>query len=758
MPFDDSRDNYLDPCCMRFRAAARIAFVLAGCGGGAQPSTLNSAGTSAQDSTLARQGHVAESHSQPLGALPAPPPTRRENVIDVYHGVRVIDPYRWLESESVERVKWYATQNDYARRILDAIPGRDRLRAELRETNRDFERVDVLGVVGEAPRVFSLRRGADDESSKLVVRDGWHGTDRVLVDPNKRRNGAAHANINGAFPSPDGRYVAYVLATAGSDDGTMEIVDVKSGRVLMDRIDRVSSRISWRPDGRSLFYRRRAKPEPGATATDWFKNSATHLHTFGAEPKPNTALPVIAPSMSELGLRPHDLTRVEVTPRSRWALAVATPGAGDSAFYIAALTRVKPGATRWRRVATMKDKVRRILVHRNRVYVLTYADAPNYRIVSFDAKSGSLANASTFMAASELVLVDCVAARDAMYVVALDRGLHRLFQVAWKTAAATEIALPFEGAIGKLVADGSRSGLVFNVEGWIRPPTWFEYDPAAGIRELPTSSSTTTVEGFIAEQATVVSRDGSEVPLSIIRRQGKALDGSTPALLYGYGAYGFVNNPRYNPLILAWVKRGGIYATCHVRGGGERGKAWHLAGIKEKKENGVDDFISCAEYMIGKRYAAPARLTAIGPSAGGIVVGGAITKRPDLFKATVVQVGQLNPLRKEVTEGGHANAREYGDVKIESEFHSLLASDPYHRIREGVEYPAVLLIAGLHDRRVAPWVPGKFAARLQATGRARPTLLRLDLDDGHGVGSTQSQREEEYADIYAFALWQSGVN
>lgn len=689
----------------------------------------------------------------------APPPARRQNVIDVYHGVQVVDPYRWLEAPSPERDEWFAAQNGYARGVLRALRGRDLLRRELREANREIERVDVLKIIGDRPRVFALRRGAADEVSKLVVREGWSGTDRVLVDPGSRGNRGSHVTIDVAEPSPDGRYVAYVLSSAGSEDGTIEIVEVESGAVLSDRIDRTQlPRISWRPDGRSFFYWRRARSRPSATPADWYRDSAAYLHVIGTDP--NAAPPVIASGTRHLGLGTHDYIWVEATPGSRWALAGATPGTSDSAFLIAPLATVKRGATPWQSVATAADKVQRMLVHGDRLYALTYAGAPNYRIVSFDARSGALAKAKDFVPASQLVLVDFASARDAMYVVALDRGLHRLFRVPWRTATRKEVVLPFEGTIRKLVSDPTRSGVVFSMEGWTQPPRWFQFDRAAGARELPIISSATGVAGLIAEQATVVSHDGAEVPLSILRHQDAAQGTKAPALLRGYGSYGIPINPTYDPFALTWVKRGGVYAICHVRGGGDRGKSWHLAGIKQKKENGVDDFIACAEYLINGKYTVSGRLTAFGGSSGGIVVGGAITKRPNLFKAAAMRVAQLNPLRMEITEGGGGSGHvdEYGDVKVEAEFRSMLASDPYHRVREGVDYPAVLLTAGAHDLRLPSWMPGKFAARLQATGRARPTLLRIAYDTGHGFGSTQSQREEEYADIYAFALWQAGID
>jgi prolyl oligopeptidase len=694
----------------------------------------------------------AEASHRAIEGLPV---TRRQDVTDLYHGTKVIDPYRWMETESAERSQWFAAQNAYARGILASLPDREALRHDLHEANRLLQRLQILSVAGSEPRIFVLRRTPSEETFKLVVRFGWLGSERVLVDPSNYTKSGSHATIDAAYPSPDGRYVAYVVSNSGSEDGTLEIVDVDSAKILPDRIDREPLKVSWRSDGQSFFYWRRAKLLPDTKPADKYKDSASYLHILGQSPDNDVA--VIAAGNEQLGIRPHDLPWVEAISNSPWTLAGATSGTGDPAYFVAPRPKIKGRSTPWRRVTTRDDKVESIVVHGDDLYAFTYSESLNYSIVVFNGRSGSLAKARTFVRSSDLVLMDFAGAADAMYVVALDRGLHRLFRVSWKTGSSKEIPLPFEGSINKLVTTADRPGVIFNMEGWTIPPVWLQFDLNGGVHQLPMTASGATVEGLVAEQRTVISHDGEQVPLSIIRRRDQALDGSASAFMFGYGAYGISNNPTYNPLALTWVKRNGIYAICHVRGGGERGKAWHLAGIKERKENGVLDYIACAEYLVKHRYTRPQRLTAFGASAGGIVIGGAITKRPDLFAAMIVRVGQLNPLRKEVTEGASINVDEYGDVRVESEFRSLLASDPYHRIRDDVDYPAVLLTAGMHDARVSPWVPAKFAARLQSVS-AKPTLLRLDSDDGHGFTSTQTQREDEYADIYAFALWRSGID
>jgi prolyl oligopeptidase len=253
------------------------------------------------------------------------------------------------------------------------------------------------------------------------------------------------------------------------------------------------------------------------------------------------------------------------------------------------------------------------------------------------------------------------------------------------------------------------------------------------------------------------SNDGTLVPLSIVLRKGLKRDGKHPTLLYGYGAYGISTLPSFDPKRLAWLERGGVLAYAHVRGGGEYGEDWHRAGQKKTKMNSIDDFIACAEYLIAQGFTSPSKIAGMGGSAGGILVGRAITKRPDLFAAIVSRVGASNPLRMEMAQGGPQNAVEFGTVKIQEEFEGLKAMDPYLNVTSDTKYPAVLLTTGFNDPRIPPWQPGKMTARLQAASNSgKPVLLRVDFDAGHGMGSSRSQLREEQADSYAFLLWQFG--
>jgi prolyl oligopeptidase len=297
------------------------------------------------------------------------------------------------------------------------------------------------------------------------------------------------------------------------------------------------------------------------------------------------------------------------------------------------------------------------------------------------------------------------------------------------------------------------------MQSWTKSPAFYFYDPnrktVTDAMLLP--ASPVDFSGVEWVRVMAKSHDGTMIPLTIIHKRGLKRDGKNPTFLEGYGAYGFSINPNFNPVFIPWLERGGVVAFPSIRGGGEYGKEWHLAGFQKTKPNSWKDYIACAEYLVREGYSSPAYLAAYGGSAGGIVVGNAIIERPDLFGAAFLNAGYMNPLRAETTPNGIASVPEFGSVKTQEGFNALRTMDSYQNVRDGIAYPAVLLMHGINDQRVAPWMSAKMAARLQAaTSSDKPILLRIDYDAGHGVGLTRQQRNEEQADIYAFLFQQLG--
>jgi prolyl oligopeptidase len=360
------------------------------------------------------------------------------------------------------------------------------------------------------------------------------------------------------------------------------------------------------------------------------------------------------------------------------------------------------------------------------------------------------------------VVKSLAVAKDALYAGILDGVPAKILRVAFEPGAQpAAIELPTEEPSGSVVAARPDvSGVLIRTNSWTRVGRLYAYDA---------DRRTLTDTGFLpegkfdapdwltSEEVMVASQDGVQVPLSIIHRRDLRLDGHNPTLLSGYGAYGFTMSPHYDPEQLAWLEQGGVLAIAHVRGGGAFGKPWHHAGRKLTKPNTWKDFIACAEHLIKAGYTSPQKLAGKGGSAGGILIGRAITERPDLFAAAQISVGCTDMLRFETTMNGPPNVPEFGTVTREDEFRGLLAMSTFHHIRDGVKYPAVLLTHCINDPRVEPWESAKTTARLQAaTASDRPVLFRVDYHSGHGIGSTRTQRQEELADVWSFLLWQFG--
>jgi len=396
-------------------------------------------------------------------------------------------------------------------------------------------------------------------------------------------------------------------------------------------------------------------------------------------------------------------------------------------------------------------------VHGSDVYLLTHKYAPLFRVLWIRADAPDLARAEVVVPESHAVVMSIGTAQDALYVQERESGLGQVRRVPYGSTGGTRIALPNDGAIWVIATDRRKPGVVFPLESWIRPPLWYRYDPGdkrvhdTGL--LPPAPL--DVRTFESAEVDVPSHDGVLVPLSIMYRKGLARNGSNPTLLDGYGAYGFSYDPYFDPLRLAWLERGGVFAVAHVRGGGENGEAWHESGKIATKPNTWKDFIAGAEYLVKNGYTSSDRLAGTGTSAGGIMIGRAITERPDLFRAAVPRVGVLNALRTEHEPGGPANIPEFGTTTTEEGFRALREMDAVEHVRPGTRYPAVLLTAGLNDSRVEAWQPAKMTAVLrERTASAYPVLLRVASDAGHGMGLTKAQEVEEAADTYAFLLWQ----
>jgi len=686
-------------------------------------------------------------------------------VVDDYFGTEIADPYRYMEDlEDPEVREWMKAQADYTEHVLSLIPGRDEMFNRMLELD-----ASVPAKVGRVQRlangkVFYRKRLQDEEVSKLYMRDGFDGEEVLLVDTEEfeKETGVPHA-LSYSTPSRDGRYVAYGLSPGGSEDASLYVMDTETGENIGEPITRAQfGAITWMPDGKSFIYNRLQETTPDMPPNAIYLKSTVYWHKIGADAADD--VPVfgfgIIPSIE---IEEIAFPFIDISPASPYALAVVFRGVEDKIrIYATPVASLGKPDVKWVNICQMEDEITGVAVSGEHIYLLTHKDAPRYKIIRTSIAEPDLGGAETIVPESEAVIQGMAMADDAVYVNMMDGGIGKYLRIPHNDISKGGfIPLPFEGTIFPSESDPRLPGIIFGATSWSDYGGIYQYDPDTGKTTdigLQPKGPYDSPDYLVAEEVHVESHDGTMVPLSIVHLEGIELDGANPTYLMGYGAYGISMDPFYGHTLLAWYEKGGILAIAHVRGGGEYGVEWHKAGQKATKPNTWKDFIACAEYLIAEGYTSPSRLAGSGGSAGGILIGRAMTERPDLFAVAIPQVGDMNMLRAENQPSGPANVPEFGTSRIEEDFKALYEMDSYHHVEDGAAYPAVLLTHGMNDPRVAPWQSAKMAARLQAaTGGDKPVLLRLEYESGHGIGSTKSQRIRERADGFAFMMWQFGI-
>ncbi len=687
-----------------------------------------------------------------------PPKAPVHEVTDTYFGQKLVDPYRWMEdSKNADFVAWMKAQADYTRSHLDQLPMRTDLLKRLEELSDTGVRVSGVQRAGNYYFYYRLAPGENDR--RLYVREGMKGAERLLIDPDKVSEPGKRYSIDSYNPSSDGKYVSYTISVGGSENGEMRVIETATGKDMGERIDRARFGAgAWLPDNRSFVYNRLQKLAQGAPATDLYQKSRVYLHKLGTNPDSDVAVFGYGVNPA-IKMEPTPLPFAYVPIGSKYVIALVNSGVSpNSEYYFTTVDKLTENPIPWRKFVSLDDEVANIDLHGYDVYLLTYKNTPRYKVVHINLAQPDLAKADTIFPASAAVVTAAGAAKDALYVQTLDGGVGKLWRVDYKGGAPQLIKLPYDGTANIGWTDQLTDGLLFGLTSWTRSSAYFAYNPA-----IQKATDTTLIPPIPIDMSSIdamsvkaKSYDGTMVPLVILSKKGLKRDGTNPTLMLGYGAYGIVNTePFFASGYLPWLERGGILALAGVRGGGEYGEEWHLAGKQQTKPNTWKDFIACAEYLINEKYTSAAHLAGEGGSAGGILIGNSITERPDLFGAAVDAVGVNDAVRAETTSNGVPNIPEFGSVKTEEGFKALLEMDAYLKVKDGVKYPAVLLVTGINDPRVEPWMSAKMAARLQtASSSGKPILLRVDYDAGHGFGSTKRQRNEQNADILAFLFSQ----
>ena len=698
-------------------------------------------------------------------AQTAPPVAPVKPVVDDYFGTKVTDPYRYMEDLKSDEVQtWMKGQAEFAKAALRQIPGRDAFLSRMLELDASVP-AKVGGLFRLANgKLFYRKRLATEDVAKLYMREGINGKEQLLADPEefRARTGKPHA-LNYFVPSWDGKCVAYGISQSGSEDAPIYVVETATRKPIGEPIDRCQfPAVSWLPDGSGFVYNRLQKLAEGAPPIEKYQRSKVYLHKLGTDAdKDSVVLGIDVPGSPKLD--PPQGPFLFVHPVEPYMVGMVTNFVqNESSLYIAPTSALGQANIPWMKVCDFSDDITNFGIKGDSLFLMSHKDAPLFKILRTSLKKPDLAHATVAVPEGKAIIKNLSAAQDALYVQWLDGGIGRVTRVAYDGRSKPQmVALPLAGSVNLAGSDPRLPGVLVDLAAWVDYGGAYVYDPAKKkTTELPlvTKGPYDAPPDLVAEEVQVKSHDGAMVPLSIIHKKGVKLDGSNPTWLTGYGAYGITYDPFFDQSMYAWYEKGGIAAYAHVRGGGEKGEAWYRAGFQKTKPNTWKDFIACAEYLIEKGYTSPSKLAGEGTSAGGILIGRAITERPELFAVAFPRVGCVNAVRMETTPNGVPNIPEFGSVQTEDGFKALYEMDALQHVKDGVKYPSVMVTHGANDPRVEPWQSAKFAARLQAASSSgKPVIFRVDYEAGHGVGSTKTQRLQERADAYAFMMWQFGM-
>jgi prolyl oligopeptidase len=688
------------------------------------------------------------------------PPSEKKPVSDEYHGVKVVDEYRWLEEAGSPAVKvWTAAQTAYARAWLDALPERAGIEARLTALFAK-DTPSHSGLVARPGRVFALKFQPPKQQRLLVMLASAEdlASEKVVLDPNELEP-KGQVSMDWFVPSPDGKLLAVCLSEHGSEDGTLHFYRTDSGEHLPDLIPRVQypsggGSAAWTSDGKAVFYTRypHAGEKPEADL-NFFQQ--IYFHKLGtSESADQYSAGQDFPRIAEIDF---DTSRDD-----RWLLAkVANGDGGEFAHYVRDL-RAGDRAT-WRQVTSFEDGIKgaAFSCDSTALYLRLVKNAPHGKILRLplDGKTG-LQDATVIVPEGDAVIEGFTATASFLFVSDLIGGPSRIRQFDLAGKNGRELPLSAASGVGQILALEDRPDddrMLFRETSFTEPPAWYLYDPAAtngtGALKKTALFNTSPVDFSDVEAVRefAVSKDGTKVPVNIVRRKGTKLDGSNPTLLTGYGGYGMSLRPHFDFTDRLWFDRGGIMVVANLRGGGEYGEEWHLGGNLTRKQNVFDDFAACARHLIERGYTKPEKLAVEGGSNGGLLMGAFLTQHPELARAVVAHVGIYDSLRVELDPNGAFNVTEFGTVKDPAQFKALHAYSPYHHVTDGTKYPAVFFLAGENDGRVNPANSRKMAARLQAASTSgHPILARFSAASGHGMGTALTERIAELSDVFAF--------
>ena len=710
---------------------------------------LMSAETKPAENALA-ETQPAETKAGDAPTRVGPPKAKVAPVEDTVQGHKIVDPYRYLENSSDPDTRLYVEQQlAYTRSLLDPLPGRGKINARLSQ-------LLPIGTVG-APQTggkyyFHTRRDAGQNQPILYVREGLNGDDRVLLDVNKLSTDGTVA-LDWWFASDDGKYIAYGTSPSGSEESTLRLIDTATGNNLPDVIDRTRfASLAWLKDNSGFYYTRHPKKGDVPAGEEVYHVKA-FFHQLGTDPAKD-------PLIYEDKRNPQNIPSVSLSEDDRWLLISDFQGWTKVELYLQDLRSKNPPVE----ITTGKDFLYGADFFEGKLYITTNEDAPHYRVFVADATNPKRENWKELIPESEAVLQNASIIGGkifAQYEHNVASEL-KLFSLDGKKLA--DIPQPAIGNVFSASGRYDRGELFFAFQSFTVPPSIYRYDIAAGTSKLWAKVDAPSIDpsAYDVRQEWYSSKDGTRIPMFIVSKKGLVKNGANPTLLTGYGGFNISLNATFNRGAYIWMEHGGVYAVANLRGGSEFGEDWHRAGMLDKKQNVFDDFIAAAEYLIAQKYTDKDHLAINGGSNGGLLMGAMITQRPDLFRAVVCQVPLLDMLRYQNFQIAKLWIPEYGSADDPKQFDTLYAYSPYHHVKAGEQYPAILFMTADTDTRVDPMHAKKMNALMQAEAKNgasqdRPILLRIDSKAGHGQGKPVAKQIEESTDMYSFLFWQLGV-
>jgi len=680
------------------------------------------------------------------GRKPAYPPTKIDNINDTLHGVTVVDPYRWLENGDTPEVReWTEKQNTFTRSILDKLPGREKVHDQL---DKLLNVGSLAGGVPRKDRIFFTRREGKQNQPILYVQ--INDAAKVVVDPNPL-SADGTITLDWWFPSKDGKLVAYGLSAAGSEQSTLHIRDVDAGKDLSDTIERTRAcSVAWTPGSKGFYYTRYPKPGSVLKGEENY-NRHVYYHEIGVEPAQDAEI-------FGAGRPAQDWPNVALSPDGRWLVVTEQKGWAKSEVFFKDLLKNED----FNPLVENVDAVFTVTPRDDGLYVLTNDHAPRYKLYRIDPLKPARAQWKELIAEGKDVLESVAPIGKHLVCLYQHQATSQLRVFNRDGSSERDVPLPTLGSVAGLAGEAEGHEIFFSFQSYTVPPSIYQLDLDAKAEtpklwqkvKMPVDLSSEQVE-----QVKYPSKDGTEITMFLISKKGLAKNGKTPTVLYGYGGFNISMTPIFNPTrFLPIVEQGGIMAVANLRGGSEYGEDWHRSGMLGKKQNVFDDFIAAAEYLVKEKYTDKEHLAIMGGSNGGLLVGAALTQRPDLFKAVACAVPLLDMLRYQKFLIAKLWIPEYGSADDSDQFKWLYAYSPYHRVKNGTAYPAVLLTTAESDSRVDPLHARKMAARLQAaTSSDQPIMLRLEPKAGHGAGKPRSKVLEEATDVWSFLFKELGV-